>query len=237
MLALSHVVLHLTLACKSTAKLSAEAAVPIHVVLAYPVRAPEMDQTFKVQRDSDNVAIVEFDAPQGVYRLFADIGGKRRCGGVDYLVVLPDHDRSFALTLTDRPVPPITPALVAGSAEMIAHPTVVLFPKNTACNKSVGDPLSEPVDNEISPGAYYAAVNSAIGIHERGSRIIAVRLTDSSGGFHYIRVRIDFPNYTNGWPTFTHFNVSTDLIEYAADKPEDTLLCPPMYRTSVGGPG
>jgi len=64
---------------------------------------------------------------------------------------------------------------------------------------------------------------------------VALRLTDTTGGYHYIRIPADFPPAPNAWPTYERFNLTMNIADFAASKPEDTLLCPRLFETSVGG--
>ena len=97
MIGLSHIVLHVTL-CTSVARIAQEKPVPIHAVMAFRIRKPEMDQVFRVVRESPAVGTLEFDAPQGVYRLSVDVP-HYNCSATDYVVVLPEHDRQISLKL------------------------------------------------------------------------------------------------------------------------------------------
>jgi hypothetical protein len=60
---------------------------------------------------------------------------------------------------------------------------------------------------------------------------VAVRLKDSHGGYNYIRVPGEFLGMSLGWPSTGTFNVNEDVIDWIADKPEDTMLCPRLYKT------
>ncbi|MDQ6823694.1 MAG: hypothetical protein M3Z07_04280 [Candidatus Eremiobacteraeota bacterium] len=237
MIGLSHIVLHVAL-CKSVARISQETPVSIHAVMAYRIRKPEMDEVFRVVRESPAVGTLEFDAPQGVYRLSVDVPHKN-CSGTDYVVVLPDHDRQLSLKLSPgRSALAAARAFVAGDAAGIPsylEPTIVLFGRGLACNATVTRPTNERVDLEFGSGAYYAAIYSEAAMSDSKSRVVALRLTDTGGGYHYVRIPTAFPRASNDWPSFERFNLTMDIAELTAGKPEDTLLCPHLFRTSVGG--
>lgn len=237
MIGLSHIVLHVAL-CKSVARPAQETPIPIHAVMAYRIRKPEMDEVFRVVRESPAVGTLEFDAPQGVYRLSVDVPHKN-CSGTDYVVVLPDHDRQLTIKLSPgRSDRPVARAFVAGDAAgipMYLEPTIVLFGRGLACNAPVTKPIGERVDLELGSGAYYTAIYSNAAMADPKSRVVAVRLTDTGGGYHYVRIPTIFPQAANDWPTYERFNLSMDIADLTAGKPEDTLLCPRLYKTSVGG--
>jgi hypothetical protein len=234
---LSHIALHVTL-CRSAATLSQKTPLALRVVLAYARRDPAMDRVFPIHRESDGTAVVEFDASQGVYRLTADLQ-KPRCGAMQFVAVLPDHDRDVSVKLEQgaRPaamVPAISPAIVAGDSPAYEQPTVVLFTGTLACNAPVGRFASDPIVSESGAQGYYASIFSLAGIADPKSRTAALRLTDSSGGYHYIRLPMYYPSSPQAFASFERLNVTDDVLQYAAGKPEDTLLCPPLLRTSAG---
>jgi len=155
MFALSHIVLHVAL-CKSVAGIAQEKPVPIHAVMAYRIRKPEMDQVFNTVRESAAVGTIEFDAPQGVYRLSVDIP-RYNCSGTAYVVVLPEHDRELSLKLSPgRSQLPAAPAFLAGDAAgipMYLEPSIELFARGLACNAPVGHPskAASILNSEVEP--------------------------------------------------------------------------------------
>jgi len=228
----AHIVLH-ALLCASARRAPQSAAIPLRVVLAYAVRQPEMDRTFHVVRETPTTATVEFDAPQGVYNARVSVRNVRGCVGSEFLAVLPERDREITVDLS-RANQPMSPALLAGDAPAYVDPTIVLFGAATTCNNPVGMPTNDVIDAVTESQAFYANIYSPAAIADRRSRVVALRLTDSSGGYHYIRLPVDFPMSPNAWPFFQLFNITTDVIDFAAGKPEDVLLCPRLQKTSAG---
>lgn len=235
MFGLSHVALHVAL-CKTAASLPAKAPLSMRLLLTYSRgRDPAINRVFALHRDSDGTALVEFDAQQGVYRLTATLQSPR-CAAVQYVAVLPEHDRDVTIALKEGPalLPPISPAIVAGDSPAYEQPTVVLFSRPLKCDEAVGHFASDPIVLETSAQGYYASIFSLAGIMDRKSRMAALRLTDSSGGYHYIRLPLFFPTSNQGFAGFERFNVNDDDLQFAAGKPEDTLLCPRLTSTSAG---
>ena len=236
MVGLSHIVLHVAL-CKAVTRLPAQTPVDLRVVMAYRVREPEMDRTFRFTRGDEDETTVEYDAPQGVYRLELSLPKIHGCTDAEYLTVLPDRDREFSATLRPGISAPVTPAIVAGTAPPATaylHPTVVLIEKNVVCGKEVGTPTSNGIDIINVPDAYYAQVNDPAVLGNPAAYAVALRLTDASGGYHYVRVPIEFPPLVTRWPTYQRLDVTSDFVDYVATQPEDTLLCPKFTRTSAG---
>jgi hypothetical protein len=62
---------------------------------------------------------------------------------------------------------------------------------------------------------------------------VAIRMKDSQGGFHYLRVPGNFLTMSSSWPSSGTMNVSEDVVDFVQDKPEDTLLCPREYETET----
>jgi hypothetical protein len=109
------------------------------------------------------------------------------------------------------------------------QPTVVALDKTAACNGPVGNSLDAGIATIDDSDGYYASIPNAALAHN-APPVIAIRMTDSHGDYHYIRVP---PKYTQSGPWTVKMDVSEDVIDYVADKPEDTLLCPRFYVTSV----
>jgi hypothetical protein len=237
MIGLSHVVLHVAL-CKAVTRLPAQTPVDLRVVMAYRVREPEMDRTFRFQRGDEDQTTVEFDAPQGLYRLELSLPKLHGCSDVDYVTVLPDHDREFSATLHPGvSTPPLTTAIVAGSAPASTsylHPTVVLFDKTVTCKGAVGTPMTDGIETQNVMDAYYANISSPKAASNPKGFVAALQLTDASGGYHYIRVPVDLPAVPFNWPIYNRMDISTDFVDYVAGQPEDTLLCPKIFRGSAG---
>lgn len=207
----------------------------MRVVVIDKVKRAELDRTFTFARGTGNEARVEFDSSWGTYSVLLDVP-KYRCGDIDFMQVLQDHDRSLTTQLIDGVPSPVAPVLIVGSLPQsfaYAEPTVVLFRSTLTCNGPVGDPDMTGIDNQLEQDAYYATIRTAALYRRPVSVTLAVRLKDSSGGYHYIRMPWKFTSgYT--WPSVGELNVEDGLIDYAAQQPEDVLLCPRFYGTSVG---
>ncbi|HEY8314154.1 MAG TPA: hypothetical protein VIG51_08240 [Candidatus Baltobacteraceae bacterium] len=232
MAGLSHIVLHVAL-CRAASRELTRAPLDLRVVMAYRVRKPEMDQKFTIPRGTSGTATVEFDAPQGIYRLMLATPKPAPCSGVDYVAVLPDHDRDVSATLYDGAAQPMTSLVVAGDRPSYIHMAVMMFDGRVTCGGPVGNPAADAIDNVTGPGAYYASIYSPASAKDPKSRVVAMQIMDSSGGYHYLHVPTDFPQFLSGWPQYQRYDVTMDVVQYAATKPEDTLLCPPLNRTSA----
>lgn len=234
-MALSHVVLHIAL-CNSALRLKTQTAMQLHVNVVDRINRNIVDQDFRVVRENGNDANVAFDMPWGVYR--ASVGLKARkitCSAVQYFAVAMDHNRNLNLSLAERPSMPIVPALVYGAAPFAfayVQPTVVLFDRNVKCGAAVGDPLSAAIDSQNDSDGYYASITPTRDLIQHQPVVVAVRLTDSRGNYHYVKVPTNFMTFSASWPSAGTLNANENLIDYVADKPEDTLLCPKFYETT-----
>ncbi len=233
MVGLEHVVLNIGL-CKAAAGLSPNATVAMHVVVTDRINRAELDRTYPIRRDTNNQARVEFDTAWGTYRIAMAIP-KFRCSGVDFLEVLPDHDRSLNTQVVDGPPNAMAPVLILGSLPQsfaYAQPSVVMFPATQRCNGAVGDPQTTGIDNQLEQDAYYASIRTPALYREPIAVTLAVRLQDSSGGFHYVRMPWKFSSgYT--WPSVGQLNIDDAVLGWVAEQTEDILLCPRFYGTSV----
>ncbi len=234
----SHVILHVAL-CKSVARLAPETSVAVHVVLANPVRKPQVDEVLHIRRGSSERKTIEVEVPTGVYHLSLDVP-EYGCSDVEFLAVLPLQDRQVYVNLAERgttspePAPDIVAGTIKDGVPIYVHPTVVVFPRTVKCKGPVGEPVPDLVENESSFGAYYASIFSLKGIEEPGSRVVALRLTSASGGHHYIRIPVRFPPSPAAWASFQRFDVTMGMIDAIATKPDRTLLCPHFSMTSAG---
>ena len=235
-MALSHVVMHVAL-CNSALRLKPQTELPLHVVVTDRINRDAVDQKFRVVRENGNTVAVEYDVPWGIYRAKLDMKLQHTtCSAYSYFDVLSDHNRTVSVSLEEGRPKNIVPALVMGSAPFAfsyVQPTVVAFDKSTACNSTVNDPLDAGIVTENDGDGYYASVFPNAALAQHAPAVVAVRLTDSHSGYHYIRVPAKILNYVGmgGWPSSVLLNVNEDVIDYVADKPEDTLLCPHMYQT------
>ncbi len=232
---LSHIALHVSL-CSSVARVAASRNVPLRAVVTDKLDRPQIQQTFVVEPGTGKTARFEFDLPFGMYRLTMQTqGGNAPCGAVEYFTVLNGHDRTLAVNLQDgRAVNPVVPMLVDGESPFsfaYVQPTLMVFGKTAKCDGPVGDPVTADIRVQSDSDGYYASIFPNQALADASPAVVAMQLKDSQGGFHY--VRLPGQVYFSRWPSLLTFNVSEDVIDYVADKPEDTLLCPRMYKTSV----
>ncbi len=232
--ALEHIILNVGL-CKAVARLSPQTNVAMRVVVTDRINRAEFDQTVRFARGTGNSARVEFDSSWGTYKIAMSIP-KYRCNGIDFLEVLPDHDRSMNTTLVDGPANIAAPVIILGALPQsfaYAQPSVVIFPASLRCNGAVGDPQMDGIDNELEQDAYYAAIRTPALYHQPIAVTLAVRLQDSSGGFHYIRMPWKFSSGYS-WPSIGKLDIDDGVLGWIAGQTEDILLCPKFYGTSVG---
>jgi len=214
----------------------AQTPVAVRVILQDRVGKSAIDQVFRVERRTANDTSVGFDVPWGVYRLLVETRSKPSCGDVDYFQVLPEHDRELTATLRERFSAPVSQALITGTTPVsfaYIKPEFVVFDSQTSCNKPIGATLPEEVSTSLWQDAYYTTITPSHGPLPPGA-IAAVRLEDSHGGFHYVRLPIHLPSRTQSWPEVWQFNIPDGVVDYVADKPEDTLLCPRIWETITG---
>lgn len=234
MIGMSHIVLHAAL-CGRIARLGPNTPVAINVQLIDRTRRQHIEQSFRVDRGDGSTVIVELDAPQGIYQMRVS-APKYGCSAIDYIALISEHNRSISETLVAGTPPETRPMLLQGTAPpsfLYVAPTFVLYPADTACNKPVDDPLPSHIQVENDQDAFYvwlyADPNAA---HE--SQSIVLRLATSTGEYHYIKLKVPFPEPWDGWPQSIQFNVNEDDIDWLAGQPVDVLLCPKLFRTSVG---
>ncbi len=207
----------------------------MRVVVTDRINRAEFDQTVQFRRGSGNSTPVEFDSAWGTYRIVMNVP-KYRCNGVDYMEVLPDHNRSMNTTLVDGLADSSAPVIILGALPQsfsYAQPSVVIFPADMRCNGVVGDPQMNGIDNELEQDAYYASIRTPALYHQPIDVTLAVRLQDSSGGFHYIRMPWKFSSGFT-WPSIGKLDIDDAVLGWVAQQTEDILLCPKFYGTSVG---
>jgi hypothetical protein len=232
---LSHVALHIAL-CNSVARAAQTRTVPVKILVVDKLNRPQLEQTFQVEAGSGKTARFEFDMPFGLYRLTLNAkAGNSPCSAVEYFSVLTGHNRSLDVTLQDgRATHPQTPMLVDGESPFsfsYVQPTLVIFGKEVKCNGPVGNPVAADIRLVSDSDGYYASIYPNQALMQELPAVVAMQMKDSQGGYHY--VRLPGQVYFSPWPSMIRFNVSEDVIDYVADKPEDTLLCPRMYKTTV----
>ncbi len=237
-MALSHIVLHVGL-CNSALRLKPQSALPLHVVVTDKINRDIVDQKFRVVRENGNEVLAEFDIPWGMYRAHLDMRTPQvSCAASSYFDVLADHNRTLTVSLNEGPPKMAIPALVMGSAPFsfsYVQPTVVAFDKSVVCNGPVGDPINANIVMENDNDGYYASIFPNAVLAQHAPPVVAVRLTDTHGGYHYIRVPTRFSRElgVGGGLSAMMMDINEDVIDYVADKPEDTLLCPRGYVTTV----
>jgi hypothetical protein len=236
-MALSHIVMHFAL-CNAAARLGPQAELPTHIVITDKINRDVVDQTAHVARYEGNTNSAEFDVPWGIYRASVTMkAGKATCSTVQYFSVQPDHNRTLTVHLQDGPNPPVmVPTIITGTAPFAfsyVEPTVIVFTADTKCNGPVGNPVDVNIDQETDNDGYYASVFPSAALAGKGPFVLAVRLKDSQGGYHYVRVPAEFLGMSPRWPSMGQFDVTEDVVDYVQDKPEDTLLCPRLYKTTV----
>lgn len=229
---LAHVVLHLAL-CGPIARLNSQTTFATHVRMGHPLGAPPIDRTFSIERGYGDEAMVEFDAPQGLYRLQVS-APKYGCSASDFVGLLPDRIRNIKARLQGGAAAEAPVLLFSGTWPMAfsySQPEFVSVDRGALCNKPIPNvtPLRGAIDNEQD--AYYAQLyreNAAV-----GSQILVLKLRTPTSEYHYVRVPLPFPEPPNTWPSFYTMNFPEDYIDTLATEPIDTLLCPHLLKTSV----
>jgi hypothetical protein len=229
---LAHVILHLTL-CGAIARANPEAAFPLHVCLVDRAAIVRFDRTLRIVRGDDNVKLVEFDSPPGIYRLDLD-SPPYKCTGSEFVAYMPDVTRNMSMTLNDGPTTPPVPILFQGLAPtsfLYAKPTFVLIDKSVACGKPIGTLVPSNVTVENNDDAYYASMQVD---QKSAPATIALQLQTPTHQHHYVRIpAFTYPPPAYPWPGDIHFDVTQDEIDDLATQPVDTLLCLRLWETKV----
>lgn len=235
MIGFAHVVLHVSL-CNAMARVSPHTSVAMRVRLIDRSGRRPYDNVFTVERGSQNVKSIEFDAPRGEYRLLI-AAPVYNCNATDYAAFISEHDRNIDETLSDGKAPDTRPLLLEGTAPpsfLYVAPTFVMLDKDLPCKGPIDEPIPSHIDVENDQNAYYVHMYSDPSIAARGAVQIALRLATVSGEFHYIRIKVPFPVPWIGFPDDIQFNVDEDELDSLAGEPVDVLLCPKLFRTSAG---
>ncbi len=236
MIGIAHAILHVSL-CAPIARTAPQTAVAMRMRLVDRRGTPQVQREFRFERgDDDNPKVVEFDAPQGTYRLDLTVP-RYGCSSSQYLTFLPDLSRSIDATLDSAPPTPGQPLLIDGMSPQsfsYVNPEFVLFDKATAvCNKPVGAAVPFTVNVENDHDAYYATLYGDPALAGRAPLQLALRLRTPTHQYHYVRVPIPFPMAWGGWPSNVQFDVTQDEIDSLASQPVDTLLCLHLWETKV----
>ena len=231
----AHVVLHLAL-CNAMMKVPEEKPIVAHVRLVDRLNHPHYDQDVSFQRYGQQSGEIDLNAPQGMYEI--EIAAPQyRCYAADWLFIIADHNRTITEQLTDgAPIVP-HPMIMTGTAPqsfLYAEPTYVLFPKDTACDKPVPDPLPAKITIENDQDSFYVNIYSDPALVAAGPEVVALQLQTPTGENHYIRLKIPFPQPWDGLPQEVQFNVSDDEMAWLSGQPTGVLLCPRLFRTSAG---
>lgn len=236
MIGIAHAVLHVNL-CTAIARTAPQTVVAMRVRLVDHRGTPQVQREFRFERgDDDNPKIVEFDAPQGTYRLDLTVP-RYGCSASQFLTFMPDLSRSINVALDSAAAPPGQPLLIDGKSPqsfLYVAPAFVLLDKATAvCNKPIGELVPFDVTVENDQDAYYATLNPNPSLAARGPLQLALRLRTPTHQYHYVRVPIPFPMEWGGWPSNVQFDVTQDEIDALASQPVDTLLCLHLWETKV----
>lgn len=233
MIPLSHVILHLGL-CAPIERLPDTASFTARVRLINRVGQVPFQRTFRVERGDENVAIVEFDAPWGIYHLTIDVP-KYACSADDYIAFRPNDSRSIPETLAVGPSGAQVPILLDGAAPpsfFYAKPTFVVFnAATTTCNKPIGAPLPLDLAVQEESDAYYASLFPQPPTPPNVTPLLALRLQTPTHQYHYIHLPITLA--WSRWPSSVELDVTQAMIEGIAEMPTGTLLCPHLWETST----
>jgi len=236
MAGLAHVALHVAL-CGPITRLPSQAAFAMHVRVSDKINRTIVDRSFSLERGFENEAIVEFDVPQGVYRIEATTP-HYGCSASELAFFIPDHARNFDMHLqsgANRQTDP-TPMLLSGTtpaAFTYVHPEFVAVDRGAACNKPIAETLPIRSAIETDQDSYYAKLYSVSQNVATESLNVVLKLRTPAGEFHYVRIPLHFPVAVTGWPGATQMNIPEDYIDTLATEPVDTLLCPKFLVTSV----
>jgi hypothetical protein len=234
-MALSHIVMHLAL-CNAAARLGPKAQLPVRVVVTDKIKRVVVDEKTTIPRYEGDDGVAEFDIAWGVYRSVITMrAGKTTCSSSQYFAVLPDHNRSITVHLQDAASPQPIPTILEGAAPVeyaYTQPSVVFFDKSAKCDGPVGTPIDIAEDVETDDDAYYSTVYPSLSLLQQDPTV-AIRIKDTRGGYHYVRLPKNFLTFSGRWANLSQFDITDGLVQYLADKPEDTLLCIKGYETTT----
>lgn len=235
-MALSHIVMQLVL-CNAAARLKTQGDLPVRVAVLDKVNHHVIDETAHVAASGAADGTIEFDIPWGVYLAQASLrAGRTTCTRSQFFSVLPDHNRQLKMHLQDGLTGTPVPVIINGnlpSEFAYAQPTIVLFGKDAKCDAPVGTPLAADIDQQNDDQAYYANIYPSAALIQNMPVTPVLRLADSSGGFHYLKMPSNFLEFGHRRPSQDQLDVKDELIDFIAGKPEDTLLCMRGYETTT----
>jgi len=227
----SHVVLHIAL-CASIARQKPEASIPLQVQLSDRLDIVRFNRTFAVDRGYDDLKVVEFDGPPGIYRI--DVNAKRYgCSASAFVDLIPDQDRTMDATLAENPPPPAVPLLFQGKAPesfLYVKPSFVLIPKSVACGKPIQSEIPSQESIENDGDSYYATMSVD---RSAPPATLAMRLQTPTHLYHYVRIPIPYPPPPSGWPGDIGFDVTQDMVDEVATQPTGALLCLKLWETTA----
>ncbi|MDQ2866070.1 MAG: hypothetical protein M3R51_07560 [Candidatus Eremiobacteraeota bacterium] len=236
MVGFAHVVLHVAL-CNAIARQAPQTTIAMQVRLTGRIgRNAATQKVYRIERGDGNVSLIEFDAPRGDYRLQI-AAPKYNCNALDYITLISEHNRSIAETLSSGAPPQTEPLLLSGTAPpsfLYAAPTFVMLDKNLPCKGPIDDTIPAHITVENDQDSYYEWMYSDPSIAARGSVQVALRLSTVTGEYHYIRIKVPFPQPWDGFPSSIGFNIEEQDLDAMAGEQTDVLLCPKLFRTSAG---
>lgn len=233
-MALSHIVMHLTL-CSAAARLKTQAGLPVHITVLDKIDREVVDETVRVATSGAADSTAEFDIPWGLYLAEASLrAGRTQCAGAQFLSVIADHNRQLSVTLRSTPAALPVPVIIQGDVPAeysYTQPQVVLFGKGAKCNDPVGAPIDANIDQEDDDQAFYASLYPSASLLQNGPVTPALKLEDSAGGYHYVKIPNNFIQFGARRPGLSEIDIKDELIQFIAGKPEDTLLCFRTFET------
>jgi hypothetical protein len=235
-MALSHIVMHLTL-CTAAARLKNQSSLPVHVTVVDKIDRRLVDETVRVATSGAADSTAEFDIAWGMYLAHASMrAGNAQCEGSQFFSVIADHNRQLTMKLQNTVTPMPVPVIIQGDVPAeysYTQPEIVVFGKGAKCDAPIGTPLDAAIDQEDDDQAFYATLYPTGPIVQNAPVTPALKLKDSVGGYHYIKIPNNFVEFGGRRPGQAQFDVTDDLIQFVAGKPEDTLLCFRIYETTT----
>lgn len=212
-----------------------QAVVPVHIIATDKINRDVVDRVVNLDRGVGSAGVVSFELPWGTYRIRLQ-SLKPACSATAYLVLLKDVNRNVTVQLSEKPPAAAMPTIVFGAAPFsfsYVNPALVIFPPPLACNAPITTPVAADIQTENDDDGYYSYLYANAALAQVPQPVTALRLTDSSGGYHYVRIPARDLGLSSRWPITEQFDVTDDVIDYVSGKPEDTLLCPKLLRTTV----
>lgn len=234
MAALAHVVMHLSL-CASMAH--APSGAPFHVTMHAQDRTGRLqwNREWTVPHGESDEVSVEFEAPQGMYRV-SIAAPKYRCSAGDYLVFAADTNRNIKETLQPGPPQWREVTLLWGKAPqsfLYQQPGFVLLDSKTKCNAEVDKTLPADLTVEYDPSSFYIWLYRTPS-QPLNSALLAMKVESATGDDQYVSLKYNVPMPWDGWPVTIEMNLPEGVFDSLATDPKGVLLCPKLYKTSAG---